>query len=124
MEDTTSSAGFMLTYSGEAVEQGEMDVRLLAPALLSLGQLFDRANEISNAKESVVNLRVRATSRGSFGVELDIVQSVVFTSTAVLSGQFITAAINLKELVVGGSRFLDLIRRCTSSKQVGQKGSL
>ena len=96
MEDTTSSAGFMLTYSGEAVEQGEMDVRLLAPALLSLGQLFDRANEISNAKESVVNLRVRATSRGSFGVELDIVQSVVFTSTAVLSGQFITAAINLK----------------------------
>ena len=52
-----------------------MDVRDLAPALLSLGKLFDAANLVLNADKAMVNLQVKAHSAGSFEVALELFQS-------------------------------------------------
>ena len=128
MEETagTSFAAFSVSYSGAAVEQGEMDVRLLAPALLSLGDLFNQANEISNPERSTVSLRIRATERGSFSIEMDLVQ-IAFVGATVLGGSYVTAAVNLKGLIVGGGGVLDLIRRLkgqTPQVQQDRDGSL
>lgn len=68
---------FNLVYDGPALQQHRMDVRALAPALLSLGELVERANEILNGEQAKVVVDVRASFRqGSFGIELDLAQSL------------------------------------------------
>jgi hypothetical protein len=103
MASTESTAEFGLTYAGDALAENTMDVRDLAPALLAFGELFSRANDILNGEDISVSLKVRATKPGSF--ELLLILSTVFhTTTQFLSGDLVTSAVNLKTLVVGGSK--------------------
>ncbi len=80
-----------------------MDVRDLAPALLAVGQLFDAANKELNGDKVTVNVSVTATSEGCFKVNLEVAQRLLDQAINVLSGDFVTAALNLKELLIGGS---------------------
>jgi hypothetical protein len=68
---------FNLVYDGPALQEHRMDVRALAPALLALGELVERANDILNGDQAKVSVDVRASFReGSFGIELDLAQSL------------------------------------------------
>lgn len=68
---------FNLVYDGPALQEHRMDVRALAPALLAMGDLIERANEILNGDQAKVAVNVHASFReGSFGVELELVQSL------------------------------------------------
>ena len=97
-----SQTSFSIAYDGPDVESGAMDVRDLAPALLAVGQLFDAANAVLNGQRATVGVNVQATTQGSFEVVLDVVQNVGSQLVSVFSGDAVTAALQLKELVIWG----------------------
>lgn len=67
-----SEAAFQLTYDGEAVRDGEMDVADLAPALLAIGQMVKAASRVAFGDEAEARVRVQATREGSFAVWLSL----------------------------------------------------
>ena len=104
-EETTS---FIVSYEGDALAENTMPVRDLAPALLALGEAYERANAILNRDRARVSLQIRATQQGSFEIAL-ILQQVYNEAATLLSGDFITSATNLKELLFGGASVVGLI---------------
>lgn len=108
MADSVSSFG--LAYYGDAVAEGSMAVRDLAPALLALGEVYTRANAILNGDRSSVTLNFRATNRGSF----DVLLALAIVSGPLLnflSGQLVTSAANLKELILGSDGLFAAIKQ-------------
>jgi hypothetical protein len=97
------TASFRIAYDGTALRDHSMDVRDLAPALLSLGQLLDRTNLILNGDKAAVRLDVRAMDKGSFEVLLDITQSLYAQAAQFLTGEFVESALNMKDLIFGGT---------------------
>lgn len=75
MADESTRATTTVAYDGEALRDGTMDVRDLAPALLGLGELLDAANRRLNGDRADVKVLVRADLRhGSFEFAIDVVQ--------------------------------------------------
>ena len=98
---TDREAEFSVSYDGEAITQNTMDVRDLAPALLALGQSFERANSLFNGDRASVSLRIRATKPGSFEIVL-FLQQLLERASDVLSGDLMVSAFVLKEILIGG----------------------
>jgi len=98
-----SKTDFKISYAGPAVESGIMDVRDLAPALLSVGKLFGVVNRKLNGDKAEVKVNVVATKAGSFEIILGLDQSYLDHAISLLSGDKVTAAINLKELIIAGT---------------------
>ena len=66
-----SQVGLRLVYEGDSLEGGELDVRLLAPALAGIGDLCARANQIVNGDDVKASVRVKSEFvPGSFGIDL------------------------------------------------------
>ncbi len=97
-----SKTRFSIAYDGPAVESGAMDVRDLAPALLAVGQLFDAANSVLNEQRTTIGVNVQATAHDSFEVVLEVVQGTAQQLVGVFGGAEVTAALQLKELVLLG----------------------
>lgn len=94
-----------------------MDVRDLAPALLAVGQLFDAANTVLNRDQATVKISVTATGQGSFEISFDVLQNIASQITSFFAGEHIVGALNLREIVVGGSLGLIwLIRKLQGRK--------
>jgi hypothetical protein len=73
-----SQATFEIAYDGEGIENGAIDVRVLAPALLSLGELVKSSNEILNGDSATTTLRVASDFQtGSFEVSLILNHTLV-----------------------------------------------
>ena len=82
-----------------------MEVRDLAPALLALGQAFDRANGVLNGDRASVSFSIRATRPGSFELVL-FLEQVVEGAGDILIGDLFTSAANLTEIIIGGGSTL------------------
>ena len=106
-----SRADFTLTYDGPALAAHEMDVRELAPAMLAVGELFDAMNILLNGESTAVQINVRAHEPGCFSVVFDIVQSWRDGAISLLTGDYVTAALNLKELLLGGVGLVWWVKR-------------
>jgi hypothetical protein len=103
MDADLSKANFTIAYDGRAIQDGSMDVRDLAPALMAVGQLFDAANRALNGSDApAITVNVKATNHGSFEINLEVIQTFLESAKTFLTGDWITAALNLKELVFGG----------------------
>jgi hypothetical protein len=111
-----SRASFTIAYDGPALRDGVMDVRGLAPALLAVGQLFDAANIVLNRDAATIAVSVRATGAGSFEISFDVIQALASQITSFLAGERIVAAVNLKEIVIGGIGLIWLIKKNARSK--------
>ncbi|MBF2760536.1 MAG: hypothetical protein ISN28_09750 [Ectothiorhodospiraceae bacterium AqS1] len=72
-----SESKMTLVFEGSAVENGEIDVQDLAPALLSLGELIKAANHEINGDRTQISIKMRAVSEGSFEVDLVSIQSII-----------------------------------------------
>lgn len=74
---SVSKGSIVLSYKGDALKHGVMDVNDLAPALLAMGDLLQRANRLLNGDATKVKVNVRAGFQiGSFEVVFDILQSL------------------------------------------------
>lgn len=77
-----SEANLTLVFDGSSVTNGEIDVQDLAPALLSMGEMIQAANYEINGNKAQIALKVKATSKGSFEVDLTLIQSLVESTKA------------------------------------------
>lgn len=64
------SPSFRLKFDGPALEEHEIDVADLAPALVGLGQMVKSANRVVNGDSFDIAVKVRATGEGSFWIEV------------------------------------------------------
>ena len=90
-----NQASFKVYYCGSSLESGKMDVRELAPALLSIGSVLEEANRVLNGKKTTVSVKVKKFEDGSFGISFDVVQSVTSQIVDMFSGDNATAAANI-----------------------------
>lgn len=73
-----STEHFRITYDGPALDTHEMDVRDLAPALLSLADACEAAGQALFGSKSKMVVNVKASFRtGSFGVDLTLASGVL-----------------------------------------------
>ena len=82
---------FSIAYDGPALADGGMSVRDLAPALMSIGELFEEANEVLHGDSAVVDVYVKATRKGSFEVTFEMVQGMLPTLMNLVKGEPVTA---------------------------------
>ena len=92
-----SSCTFSIAYMGDAVEDGSMSAKDMAASLLAVGELFDAANDTLNHGAVKVEIRVRAVSKGSFEIDLEVLQSLYKEMVNLFSGDAATAALQMKE---------------------------
>ena len=72
-----SKGRLKVVYRGSSVEDGTIDVAVLAPSLLALGALVSRANSLANGDQGpTVSTRIRAHRKGSFEVGIEVSQSL------------------------------------------------
>lgn len=116
-------AHFSIVYDGQAVAEGAIEARDLAPALLALAEVFEEAQTVVPEFDAKITLRVRAGfERGSFEVHLELAklyQQVV----SLFSGQDASAFANLFQIlgiagVTGLLGLLQLIKRARGRKPV------
>lgn len=101
MEVDLSSAAFSIAFEGQPFDEGEIDVRDLAPALLALGDVVQAANKALNGDRADARLKVRATQEGSFEalLNLDVSWITDMLDVAAANPDRMTAAKDIVELV-------------------------
>lgn len=102
MTAMSTSVHFSIKYDGPALAMHQMDVRELAPALISLSDLLEQANKAVSPDAPEVRVRVNGDFKaGSFGVDLIAVQSMAQQLVSIFSGPEASAASNLLALLSG-----------------------
>lgn len=61
-----TKARFEIAFEGDPFDDGEIDVRDLAPTLLAFGNVVQAANKVLNGDRADARLKVAATDQGSF----------------------------------------------------------
>ncbi len=91
-----SRTSFRIAFDGPALERGTMDVQDLAPALLALGSLAERANVVLNGEKARSKVVVRARFRkGSFEINLEFVQDWISQALLAIGGGRIAGGANV-----------------------------
>ena len=115
MAETT----FRVTYDGDAIANGRIDVQDLAPALLALADVFREANAVVFPDADPVSLQVQALEDGSFDVGLVLAhQDLVDRIVSIFTSDPAQAIVNLRDLVLFGSGSLFFFIRWANRRSV------
>jgi hypothetical protein len=88
----------IIRYDGAALQDHEMDVHFLAPALLALGDLCKIANEALNGDISAVKVLVRADiEQRCFQVQVELVQTLFERLTTIVELDYVKDAKSILE---------------------------
>jgi hypothetical protein len=91
---------FHIVYDGPALQVHRMDVRALAPALLAMGDLVERANLLLNGDQVKVSVDVHASFKaGSFGIDMELAQSLWQKVLDLTSGQSVVGIATICSLL-------------------------
>lgn len=98
-----AETSFRVKYKGEALADGRMPVRELAPALLALGELFREASTTLYPDRPPVVLDIHATREGSFdvGLILRAAEDGWDAAEQLFGGDALTTLLNLRDVVLG-----------------------
>jgi hypothetical protein len=110
-----SHANFNILYDGPALADHRMEVRDLAPALLALAATMEEANMLLNGDKAKLAVSVKGSFKtGSFGVDLNVVQTLLSQVTDLFNDTPVTGALNMLTLLgfvaTGGAGVLGLIK--------------
>jgi len=94
-----NSEHFILSYTGPALEQHEIGVKELAPALLSIGELLEESNAILNGERATIVVNIKATRPGSVIIDLSVGQHLLSQTLGLFSSQGVDAVVNAKALL-------------------------
>jgi len=97
MNKTEQKLNFV--YIGPALDSGEIDATDLGASLVAIGSLFHRANSILNDEKASLEVKVQALKHGSFDIGLNISQTVINKTIGLLTGNELTALLNLCTLL-------------------------
>lgn len=99
---------FRIGFDGPAVDNGEIDVSDLAPALLAPGEFFEATNHVLNKDWAEATLKIKATEKGSFiallSLDVSFITDILDAVTA--HPDRITAADQLLDLVIKGGTII------------------
>lgn len=76
-----------------------MSVRDLAPVLIAVNQLFETAAEVVYGKHLQTSVYVKSFEKGSFGIDLNVIQTLTQQLTNFFDGSSVNALLNLKEIL-------------------------
>jgi len=117
--DVIETKSFRIKYDGEALSGHTIDVNDLAPALMSLADLIQEANHITNKDDSSISIKVKATETGCFQISIQAVRTCFDGAVNLFSGPQISALVNVLTLVGvvgGGSTLLWIIKKLKNKK--------
>lgn len=105
MMSLMTDANFKVIFRGSAVDNGEIEVRDLAPALLALGDVFQAASDVLNGDRVRTAVRVKATEAACFEIDLSVAQTIKDTVSSLLklaseNKDGISAAKDLADLIL------------------------
>ena len=103
-----SDVEFGIRFLGPAVESNELDVRTLAPSLLSVANLLQRLNRELHPADPDLAVNVRALERGSFLVHLHL---LYHDAETLLTSVPAIAALNLAEVVEKTGQLVNFVKR-------------
>ncbi len=112
---------FSLSYEGDALSGNSMAVRDLAPAILSLVELFERANYITYGDRTSVELQLVAIRPGSIELSFALLLNTI---TEFLSGGTVTSAANLIQLIFGGRGLVGFLKRRDRQGPISDESSV
>jgi len=121
---------FAVTYEGSALVDGRMPVQDLAPALLSLGELFTEASALVYPDREPVALDIRATQEGSFEIDLILTARDAWNHFVDFFGSDGASAVaNLFEIVGGAAGLFFFVkhlhgRRVVARERVPESGKV
>ena len=107
-----NSAQFTIIYDGPALETNVMDVKEIAPSLLSIGDLLEEANHVMFSGKASIKVNVKSGfEAGSFGVEFILDQNFLSKVVDLFNSDNVNAALNLVEILgLGGGTGFGLIK--------------
>jgi hypothetical protein len=100
-----NEVNFTIKYDGEALAQHSMDVKDLAPSLISFSDFLEEAYQNLHGGDKKLRVKFKANKEGSLGVDLQVVADLIESFTTFFNSQQISALKNFLEIVgiVGGS---------------------
>lgn len=93
---------FQVGYDGDALADGSMDVRELAPALIGLADLAEAAAQEVYGSAVKVRLDAQSTEKGSFIVNLQLIVDALQAGKEFFTSDDYEAAKSVVELIFGG----------------------
>ena len=100
-----------LTFSGEALENREIDIEDLSIALAGFNRLVRRANQILNHDQQKILIKVKSSfETGSFKINISLVQDITQKIISLFQAESVQSILSVAGIIAIIVKLLDLCR--------------